>query len=145
MRNKYAKADRPDKSELNINTSINPKHIALNKAMEGIPKLEGYRSFVTSPDGIPIYGTTSSKYLHIDWDCGPLETNPRNSEKEGVSPTDVILAVIDRLRYIQSTELNYPTNEEALLHLSHAAVILQNKAKTKVELGMSDISKEYSR
>ena len=138
---KMAQADRPDKADIKLLRDFTAKKTALQKAVNTVKLPKAMHMFQTTPDGFPLVGVSSNQAFHVNWHC---RVEDKNLPIGGCTPLDLIMVVITRLQYLQATELNYPKNYEALLHLYNAAVILSETTGKPEELGLVDIHKAYA-
>lgn len=88
-------------------------------------------------NGAPDGGVSFGIGFCISWQKGPLgkEGTPERKPPNGAFVETVLAAVIDRICYYQQSPFACPENAEALAHLQHAAVCLNNRTKRRVAAG----------
>ena len=138
----YSESDRPDPKDIDLVRTYTPKKVALQQALSKVVPAKVNHMFSADTSGLPVQGVSSGTGIHLIWNCS---VNGKNVPKEGLDVVELLQIAVTRLQYIQqSTELSYPVNDEVLIHLFNAIVLLQNSAKSKEELGLIDIHEAYS-
>lgn len=79
----------------------------------------------TDENGNPAGGNTFGCGFAIGWQHGPLGQGKDRKEPNGAFVENVIQAVIDRLRYYQTTKFECPENRVAIFDLERALNALQ--------------------
>lgn len=87
----------------------------------------------TDDNGNPAGGVSTGRGFTISWQNGPLGKigTPERREPNGAFVEDVIQAVIERMEFYQASRFACEANAEALMALSHAARVLDNRTKSR--------------
>ncbi len=90
-------------------------------------------------DGSPATARDAAGYIHIKFQCGPIEEHGVN----GTSLENVIALLIGRLEGFQRGPFRCQENEGAIEHLKQANVSLEARTRKRVEKGVEGTNKPH--
>lgn len=82
-------------------------------------------------NGNPAGGVTDGRGIFILWQNGPLGRGKERKEPNGAFVETVIAAAKDRLEFYQASQFACQENEEAILHLNRALLILDLRTRSR--------------
>lgn len=86
--------------------------------------------------GHPAGGHTYGNGFAIAWQQGPLGRGEDRKEPNGAFVEDIIHAAADRIAFYETSEFACTENRAALMHLSEALEILDNRTKNREARGV---------
>jgi hypothetical protein len=89
----------------------------------------------TDANNVPCGGTTYGQGFTIGWQNGPLVVNEKRVEANGAFVEDVLMSVLDRIEYYQTTRFGCDENADAIRHIKAALARLNDRTGRRQTAG----------